>query len=37
MKTNEIIDTIMDQYPKSKAEFVDEVGLELDTMPIPKL
>ena len=26
----------MDQFPKSKAEFVDEVGLELTTIPIPK-
>merc|ERR1711908_233348 len=36
-KTEEIIDTIMDQFPKSKAEFVDEVGLELTTIPIPNL
>ena len=27
----------MDQYPKSKSDFIDEVGLELDTETIPKL
>jgi len=36
-KTFEIVDAVMDQYPKSKSDFIDEVGLELDTETIPKL
>ena len=36
-KTNEVVDAIMDSYPKPKDVFADEVGLELDPDVIPKL
>ena len=37
VKTREIVDAVMEQYPKSKDDLIDEVGLEMDCEPIPKL